>query len=393
MERIHVLRVEVLVKRNEIVRPARRRRTGLQARIRGQQGEIAGVGRIELHDLHFRRTGVHLRLVVGPHARADESRAGDTRSELVGRAVQAVAPDAELRIVGEVVGDGVGVVVPTAAHRIAGARDREAFVNRRRGDGAAGIRRECEIGDDPAILEGIVDHHRIAVIVGIAQVAEMALAHERVERERRNAHTGRLVVDADRRVDGLDVISRTDVAVGIRRMACAPVEEVEALETQDRRGRRGRKPRGLGQAVARIRLGRSRALRAGQKARIRTRTFILRALDVALDQESRAREQAAQIGRSDRVGARHRADDGRRLDGFVGRPEGVVDRLFVIVASVGILARFAPVEVDRNLLGRRRGGTRLLRLRRRRAGRTQQSDEQRQSAIQSLSEKHRFSPV
>ena len=61
-----------------------------------------------------------------------------------------------------------------------------------------------------------------------------------VERERRDAGAVRLVVDADRDVDRLDVVVRADVAVRVRRVALAPVGEVEAVEA----GVRGRRRRG-----------------------------------------------------------------------------------------------------------------------------------------------------
>ena len=92
---------------------------------------------------------------------------------------------------------------------------------------------EREVGNDPAILERIVDHHGITEIIGIAEVTKVALAHEGVDSEGCDADAGALVIDADRGVDGLDVIGWAYVTVRVGRMSCAPVGEVEAVEVRD----------------------------------------------------------------------------------------------------------------------------------------------------------------
>ena len=80
---------------------------------------------------------------------------------------------------------------------------------------------EGEVGHDPAVVEGVVDDDRIAEVVGVAQVAEVALAHQVVEGDGRHKRTGILVEDAQRGIDGLQVVHRSHVAVGIGRMAGA----------------------------------------------------------------------------------------------------------------------------------------------------------------------------
>jgi hypothetical protein len=102
-----------------------------------------------------------------------------------------------------------------------------------RADVAGSVEGEREIGDEPAILEGVVQHDRVAEIVRVAQIPEMTLAHEVIEGERGQASTRDLVVDADRRVHGLDVVVRADVTVGVGRMTRSPIGEVEAIEVGD----------------------------------------------------------------------------------------------------------------------------------------------------------------
>ena len=141
-----------------------------------------------------------------------------------------------------------GVEIPAAAHRIARLRHREALEGARRIDDVfGGVELEREIREDPAVLERVVEDHGIAEVVGIAQVAEAALAHEGVEGERRHLAAA-LVVDADGRVDGLDEIGGAHVPHGIGRMPGAPGGEVEAGEIRRRRRRghlgNGRRRRG-----------------------------------------------------------------------------------------------------------------------------------------------------
>ncbi len=98
--------------------PAGRRRARLQTGVAGHDREVAARN-VERNDLHGRASGVHLGLVERPGARGLECGAG-AEGEHVGRHVETVRPDAELRIVVQRVVDLDGVEVPAAAHRIAG---------------------------------------------------------------------------------------------------------------------------------------------------------------------------------------------------------------------------------------------------------------------------------
>jgi hypothetical protein len=71
-----------------------------------------------------------------------------------------------------------------------------------------------------------------------------------VEGERGDPGARALVVDADRGVDGLDVVGRAHVAVGVRWVPGAPVGVVQLVERGVGSRRRGRDARGPGEPVA-----------------------------------------------------------------------------------------------------------------------------------------------
>src|SRR4029434_680810 len=81
-------------------------------------------------------------------------------------------------------------------------------------------------------------HHRIAEVVAITRIAEIALAHERIERERGDLGSGCLVEYADGRVDGLDEIGGTHVTVGVGRVPRTPGVEVQSRDAGQRTRRR-----------------------------------------------------------------------------------------------------------------------------------------------------------
>src|SRR5204862_2918572 len=125
------------------------------------------------------------------------------------------------------------VEVPTAAGRIATLGSRKALVGPGRIDDILrGVELEREVGDDPAVGEGVVHDNRVAEVVRVTEIAEVALAHERVEGERRDADAVGLAVDPDRSVDRLDVVLRAHVAVRVRRVAGGAVGEVEAVKVR-----------------------------------------------------------------------------------------------------------------------------------------------------------------
>src|SRR5213078_3553931 len=101
----------------------------------------------------------------------------------------------------------------------------------------ASAEEESKIGDDPAVFKGVIQHYRIAESVGVAEVAEVAVK-EAVESERGHPHAVNLAKNSDRGIDGLDIVGRPHVAVGVRGMACAPVGEVQAVKASAGAGRR-----------------------------------------------------------------------------------------------------------------------------------------------------------
>ncbi len=147
---------------------------------------------------------------------------------------------------GGIVG-AVGVQPPAAGDGVAVLRDRDALVVRPVLDV-----RPREVGDDPPLRHLVVDHRRIAVVARVARRPRSRTAPQRGERERRQRRAAGLRPDADRRVDGLDVVGLADVTHGVGRPAAAPRGEVEAGEVDGgggharrrlRNGRRSGPPR------------------------------------------------------------------------------------------------------------------------------------------------------
>ena len=217
----------------EVVGRAGRRRRAAQV-----AGQEAAAGAVETQvEVHFlqRAAGQQRGLVDAPQAHAE---AGAHDLEHVGRHVVAIRPYAQFGIVAkEVAGENTGVdlhgvEVPATGHRVAGLGDCDTLVVR------AGVLIEPgEVRDDPAVDQRVVEHHRVAVVAGVARAAGRA-GEKGVEGYRRDGSAGGLVVDADRRVDGLDVMVGADVAVGIGRPARAVRAELHAGEVGA--GRRGR---------------------------------------------------------------------------------------------------------------------------------------------------------
>ena len=193
----------------------RRRRA---AQVAGQEAAAGAVEtQVEVHFLE-RAAGQQRGLVDAPQAYAE---AGAHDLEHVGRHVVAIRPYAQFRIVAkEVAGENTGVdlhgvEVPATGHRVAGLGDCDTFVVR------TGVLIEPgEVRDDPAVDQRVVEHHRVAAVAGVARAAGRA-GEKGVEGYRRDGSAGGLVVDADRRVDGLDVMVGADVAVGVGRPASA----------------------------------------------------------------------------------------------------------------------------------------------------------------------------
>src|SRR4029450_5212118 len=145
----------------------------------------------------------------------------------------------KLRVVAEAAGGVDRVEVPAARDRVAGPGDGEALKRARREDHVERVVvLEGKVGDDPAVLERVVHDHRIAEVVAITRIAEIALADGRIERERGDVGSGCLVEYADGRVDGLDEIGGTHVTVGVGRVPRTPGVEVQSRDAGQRTRRR-----------------------------------------------------------------------------------------------------------------------------------------------------------
>ena len=202
--------------RDEIVRRARRREARSIERGR-EQAAIRGA-RLE----KLLRRGLpreHLRSVERRDARARERAA--VREEVHGEVV-GIGPDRELRVIGEVHGAVAERVAVVGAGRVTGGRDGDAHEVRRR--------RHRELADDPAIGDAVVDDCWVAVVVRLAAATEPGpdLVDRHGPVDRRPA----LVEDREARVDGLDVMIRTDRAICVRRRGVdgeRPVRSAEAI--------------------------------------------------------------------------------------------------------------------------------------------------------------------
>ena len=233
MQLVDRKRVQELLGRDEVLGCARGRRPGLQPGIGRQQREVGGVA-CEVDHLRGGCARVHLLLVQRPDVVA-EVRATGRVAEHVGGHVDPVRPDAELRVVAEAAGRLDRVEVPAAVDRVAGLRNGEALEHVLGIDVPRAIELEGKVGEHPPVLEAVIEDDRVAEVVRVTKVAEAALAHEGVERERRDPGPAGLVVNPDRDVDRLDVVRRAHVSVRIRRVTLAPVREVEPLEGRARR--------------------------------------------------------------------------------------------------------------------------------------------------------------
>ncbi len=157
-----------------------------------------GAGVDELDELggvaHQHRVALHHagRDREGPAGAAEVAR-GEGVGALTGAAGRAVIPDTQLRVV--VVAarrhrEGVAMV---GAQRVAGRRDRDAL------DALV----DRELAEEPAAGLVVVEHHRVAVVVDLAEAAEAR--PEAVAGERAGDQGAGDVEDAPDRVDVLDV--------------------------------------------------------------------------------------------------------------------------------------------------------------------------------------------
>lgn len=181
------------------------RRTGRRLNRSGHVGRqqtavsCAGVETL----LRRRLTEQHFAPVVRAHCRAGETIAAVR--EHVERDVIRVRPHTHFRIIRKI-RVRERIAIPRAC-RIAGLRNRDALQIRRRTD--------RELRNNPAIGHSIVNHHRVAVVVGLAAAAKSA--PQSVDRHRTVNQAAALIIYGEIGVHGLDIVIRTDVTVGIRR--------------------------------------------------------------------------------------------------------------------------------------------------------------------------------
>jgi hypothetical protein len=95
-----------------------------------------------------------------------------------------------------------------------------------------------EICDHPTVLERVIQNYRVTKVVCVAEIPELALAHEGVESKSRDQISVGLIENTDRGVDSLDIVIRSHVAVGVGRMSGSPILEVQSFEVGSRRWRR-----------------------------------------------------------------------------------------------------------------------------------------------------------
>ena len=206
-----------------------RRAAGRQgaARIGGENAEIART-QVEAHTAQGSAAD-HIIPVKRPNAHAFVSGAaarGGQAVEHIDAHVNAIGPYAQLGIIIQPGVRGIistkTVLPPAAGHRVAGFRDGNTFVIR------AVLRiRPGKIGHNPAIHVRIVNHYRIAVVIGIAGSA--SAIEESIQRVSRQAGT-RLIENSHRVIDCLDIVIGANITMCIRRPASSPVGQVEAFE-------------------------------------------------------------------------------------------------------------------------------------------------------------------
>ena len=216
------------VEGHEVVGGSSRRRALRPVPIRRKNAALGVAVVVGEEADHFRRriAGDHLGAVEGVSA-AVESGAEEVRGHVVG-----VRPDAELRVVGEIVADEEVVQIP-GARGVTGLGNRKALVGV--GPGNAELRRE------PAIGLAVVLDDRVAVIRRLAHAPETL--KERVSGKRAEQQGAGLVVDRPDRVDVHHELVLAHVAVDIGRNVPGPdgrlvVLIAQAFELAELAGRR-----------------------------------------------------------------------------------------------------------------------------------------------------------
>src|SRR6185369_14514287 len=103
------------------------------------------------------------------------------KSEQIGRHVKTIRPDAKLRICVEKISEMERIEIPSTRYRITTLRNRNTLISTWRIHDTSAIELKRIVGDDPTIFERVVQDHRLAHVVRIADIAELPLAHEGIE--------------------------------------------------------------------------------------------------------------------------------------------------------------------------------------------------------------------
>ncbi len=238
-EGAHLEREEAERLADEVVRRPGRRQPGCAGRLevaRDHRERVRpGAGK-EADRTGHGLAGVHVALAQRAEAAAVVR--GPVEEAVEGE-VEAVAPDAELRVVVERI-DRDGALVhadvvqePAAGDRVARLRDGDALVEGARRSGRVG-----EVSEDPAVGHRVVDHDRVTAAVAVAESS--GTGPQRVLGEAGDPCARRLVEDPVGAVDRLDVVGRAYVTVRVRWRAGAAlaagarVRPLQAGEVRDR---------------------------------------------------------------------------------------------------------------------------------------------------------------
>ena len=192
------------------------------------------LGLVEEHDA----SGLALQHLAALEGEGTRPRRRDrVTRELVRRHVVAVRPDAELRVVEEHVRTEQERVQVVGARRIGARRDGDAFAVL-----LAAVGRSDELRQQPAVRQLVVDDDRITFVVCLALAVRVR--PQLVDLGRRTQHGARLRVHGEARVDHLDVLRQTRLAVRVGWQAAAVARlrtwfvaerETHAVEVLDRR--------------------------------------------------------------------------------------------------------------------------------------------------------------
>ena len=202
--------------------------------VAGNEAEFTGAD-VET-DQRRRLAGIHGRLVHDAKVGAPEGEARAALAEQVGNHRDRVVDDAVLRVVVEADVIEREFVAIVAGGRIAALRNRNALRER-----VQAVRKR-ELAHEPAIGGLVIQHDRVALVVGLAVTADAA--PDRVAREGPLKDVSLFVVHGRQQVDHLHEVIRANLTVRVRR--CNQESEHAAVVIIRRAGETGSYRRGSG---------------------------------------------------------------------------------------------------------------------------------------------------